>query len=498
MIKTWLSAILLSALTVLGTQSAAAAGNVTNGKALFNGTLAGSYPCQGCHNLSNADDPARLGSDPGNIVYAIQTFPEMGPLFGIGGAFELSSVDINDLAAYIATQVTTATPPAFVATPTLKNYGSVVVNASSGTTTFTIKNTGGAGSVTAVSSTNASEFPLQGGTCLSTPKALAQNETCTITAAFAPTSTGARSSSIQIVVSAGTPNPLSIALSGTGASGVPGPGQLDVPATLSLGSKTVGTQGATATVSIGNVGATAVVISSVTNSNTPEFLLLANNCSGSIASGASCTLSVAFKPGTAGARTGTITISSNGTGSPQTMVMSGTGTTGSSGTGTITRVIEFYHAAFDHYFLTPEIIGESVLMGKPPFADWLPTGRVFNGYVNAGAPANSVPVCRFFNDSFAPKSSHFYALHGLGCEATIAKFPDWQLESSNLFNMLLPDANGSCPGTSIPVYRLYNNGMGGAPNHRFVTSLTDRAAMVAKGYVPEGFGALGVGMCSPQ
>jgi hypothetical protein len=38
--------------------------------------------------------------------------------------------------------------------------------------------------------------------------------------------------------------------------------------------------------------------------------------------------------------------------------------------------------------------------------------------------------------------------------------------------------------------------MGGAPNHRFVTSLADRQAMLAKGYVPEGNG-IGVGMCVP-
>jgi hypothetical protein len=30
------------------------------------------------------------------------------------------------------------------------------------------------------------------------------------------------------------------------------------------------------------------------------------------------------------------------------------------------------------------------------------------------------------------------------------------------------------PSQTIPVYRLYNNGMGGAPNHRLVTSLAER------------------------
>jgi hypothetical protein len=39
--------------------------------------------------------------------------------------------------------------------------------------------------------------------------------------------------------------------------------------------------------------------------------------------------------------------------------------------------------------------------------------------------------------------------------------------------------------------------MGGAPNHRFVTSLAERQAMIDKHYVPEGNG-IGVGMCAPQ
>lgn len=48
----------------------------------------------------------------------------------------------------------------------------------------------------------------------------------------------------------------------------------------------------------------------------------------------------------------------------------------------------------------------------------------------------------------------------------------------------------------MPIYRVYNNGHGGAPNHRFTTSLTIRARMLAAGWIPEGYGALGVSMCA--
>jgi hypothetical protein len=48
------------------------------------------------------------------------------------------------------------------------------------------------------------------------------------------------------------------------------------------------------------------------------------------------------------------------------------------------------------------------------------------------------------------------------------------------------------------VYRLYNDGQGGAPNHRYTTDFAVRAQMIAHGWVPEGYGDLGVIMCSPN
>ncbi len=162
------------------------------------------------------------------------------------------------------------------------------------------------------------------------------------------------------------------------------------------------------------------------------------------------------------------------------------------------NVVEYHHASFDHYFITP-VPAEIALLDAhaPPFEEWSRTGFSFNVYANAGAPAGSVAICRFFNDHFFPKSSHFYAAHGFGCEATIAQFPDWGLEDDKLFNTMLPDGTtGACPAGTIPVYRMYNQGMGAAPNHRFVTSLAERQKMLDQGFVAEGAG-IGVGMCVP-
>lgn len=163
-------------------------------------------------------------------------------------------------------------------------------------------------------------------------------------------------------------------------------------------------------------------------------------------------------------------------------------------------VFEFYHAGFDHYFVTHSF-SEALNLDIGSTKGWVRTGESFDVYGGAAQIVTSaragemlVPVCRFFSDAFAPKSSHFYAPEGLGCEGTKLN-ADWDFEG-NVFSTTLPSAAGACPNGGKPIYRLFNNGLSGAPNHRFTTSTDVRAAMIAKGYVPEGAG-IGVGMCSP-
>ena len=64
--------------------------------------------------------------------------------------------------------------------------------------------------------------------------------------------------------------------------------------------------------------------------------------------------------------------------------------------------------------------------------------------------------------------------------------------------MAVPDSAGNCAAGTQPVFRLYNNGQGGAPNHRYTTSLAVRSQMLAKGWVSEGLGDNGVTMCAPN
>lgn len=154
------------------------------------------------------------------------------------------------------------------------------------------------------------------------------------------------------------------------------------------------------------------------------------------------------------------------------------------------QAAEYWHEAFDHYFMTNQG-AEIELLDAGVIDGWRRTGQSLDVEITSSAATR--PVCRFFSASFAPRSSHYYALRGLGCEE--AELNTHWLFEGDVFHMEAPSENGSCPSTSLPVYRLYNDGAGSAPNHRFTTSEDVRARMMARGWIPEGNGP-GVAMCS--
>ena len=62
--------------------------------------------------------------------------------------------------------------------------------------------------------------------------------------------------------------------------------------------------------------------------------------------------------------------------------------------------------------------------------------------------------------------------------------PLWTFEGL-AFNAQAPMA-GLCAPDRVPVIRLYNNGMGGQANHRYTTSHSEAAVMLAAGWIVEG------------
>ncbi len=155
-------------------------------------------------------------------------------------------------------------------------------------------------------------------------------------------------------------------------------------------------------------------------------------------------------------------------------------------------VTEFHHPVFNHYFITAYADEAAHLAagGLPP---WVPTGHTFKVW---GGPDQGITnVCRFFSETFAPRSSHFYSNNPVECPGLSAGGV-WQLESSAAFFMM-PTATGSCPSGTMPLYRLYNDGKSGAPNHRYTIHTAVRTTMIAAGWLPEGMGPDGVFACVP-
>ena len=163
--------------------------------------------------------------------------------------------------------------------------------------------------------------------------------------------------------------------------------------------------------------------------------------------------------------------------------------------GQTATAVEYYYAACNFYFVTASP-GEIAALDGGAFGGlWKRTGQQSKVYPLAGAPVSSATVYRFFSTIFAPKSSHFYTANVAEYNALVNGV-GWQLEGP-VFSTPMPASNGTCPAGSIPIYRMYNNGMGGAPNHRFTTDINVRAQTLAAGWIAEGQG-IGVGFCSPQ
>ncbi len=95
------------------------------------------------------------------------------------------------------------------------------------------------------------------------------------------------------------------------------------PASLTFGTQAPGTTSAPQTVTLTNSGNSPINITGTAISG--EFART-STCGPTLAAGATCTISVTFSPTAAGARSGTLTIDSNASGSPHSIALSGSGT----------------------------------------------------------------------------------------------------------------------------------------------------------------------------
>lgn len=161
------------------------------------------------------------------------------------------------------------------------------------------------------------------------------------------------------------------------------------------------------------------------------------------------------------------------------------------------RVVEFYHAALDHYFMTPNPTEIADLDGGV-HPGWTRTGEAFTVYATDGSDSRGSPTCRWYGLPAFGLDTHYFSASLVEC-GNVANAPlttgRWKKEAFNAFEATLPDTTtGVCASGTIPVYRLWNQRVDS--NHRYTTKWSIRQQMIATGSVPEGFGPDGVAMCA--
>lgn len=158
------------------------------------------------------------------------------------------------------------------------------------------------------------------------------------------------------------------------------------------------------------------------------------------------------------------------------------------------RAIEYYYAAFDHYFVSSDL-DEIAGLDASVFPGWTRTGESFR-VAEASAPGNS-PVCRFFSIGFQPLATHFYTPYANECDILKAD-PNWVYEKI-AFGLATPDpVNRGCPPDTRVLYRMYNRNQGGTPNHRYSTHTATFDAMIGQGWIFEGNAETRVFACVPN
>ena len=206
----------------------------------------------------------------------------------------------------------TGTSAAITLSPTSLSFGNQAVGTTSASQPVTVTNNGTA--PLNISGIVASAGFSQTNNC----STVGAGSSCTVNVSFAPAASGSASGTISITDNA-SGSPQTVSLSGVGTL----PGVTLSPSSLSFGNQIVGTTSSSQPVTLTNSGTATLTISGITVS---AGFSQTNNCGSTVTAGSSCTINVSFAPTMTGSASGTVSLTDNASGSPQTVSLSGTGT----------------------------------------------------------------------------------------------------------------------------------------------------------------------------
>src|SRR5207248_2271066 len=219
------------------------------------------------------------------------------------------------------------TAPAVGLAPTNLDFGNQLLATTSAPMTVTLTNTGTA-ALTINSFAASGDFAATStgaSACLTSPATLAAGANCSINVTFTPTTSGARTGTLSVTDNAGG-SPQTVALSGNGTAPAVGL----APTRLDFGNHPLATISASVTVTLTNTGTAALTITSFAPSG--DFAASSTGASACPTTPPipSTTLyrsiNVTFTPTASSIRTGTLLVTDNASGSPQTVALSGNGT----------------------------------------------------------------------------------------------------------------------------------------------------------------------------
>ena len=199
------------------------------------------------------------------------------------------------------------------------NFGNVLIGTNSTPLPVTLSNVGtGPINITGINYSNP-EFSqyLQSSTC---GTSIAGLSSCQVFSIFTPNAPGAQSGSVNILDS-DPGSPSTVSLKGVGLVLKLSPGS------ISFGYTKVLTTHSPVTVTVTNVGPVTINFSSIAigGTNSGDFSIQTSNCGASLDPGTNCALAIAFTPQVVGFRSANISFTDDAVGSPQLVLLGGTG-----------------------------------------------------------------------------------------------------------------------------------------------------------------------------
>jgi hypothetical protein len=206
--------------------------------------------------------------------------------------------------------------PAVTLSPTSLNFKKVPIGQTSSPQTVTLTNTGTA-TLHISSVTTSGDYHISNNTCGAT---VAAGANCAVSVTFTPTKKAKRTGLLSFTDDA-PGSPQTVSLTGVGQS-------ITVsPKSLNFGTVAVGNTSSPQSVTVTNVGPATVTFTGFVFAGVAsgDYLISANTCGATIAPGANCSVSVEFKPTTAGTRKARLNVKNNGGGSPSSVDVTGVG-----------------------------------------------------------------------------------------------------------------------------------------------------------------------------